>query len=206
VIGAFITGVVLGLSCGLAPGPLLTLVLTQSLKHGAREGFKIALTPLITDIPMILAAAILAAQLGTLRPVLGVVSIAGGVFVLYLAWESLRPQPELGTAEGTIPNSWLRGVITNLLSPYPWLFWLTVGATTLAKGWEQGWSAAGAFLASFYLLLVGSKMVLAWLAGQSRRILTARSYQFTLRSLGLLMIVFAVLLLREGVTYLRASA
>lgn len=206
MIGAFVTGLVLGLSCGLAPGPLLTLVLTQSLRHGAREGFKVALTPLITDLPMILTAAVLAAQLGTLRPMLGLVSIAGGVFVLYLAWESLRPQPDLGIAEGTAPNSWLCGVVTNLLSPYPWLFWLTVGATTLAKGWEEGWSAVGAFLASFYLLLVGSKMGLAWLAGQSRRILTGRGYRFTLRALGLLMVVFAVLLMREGVTYLRGSA
>ena len=68
---------------------MLALVLTQTLRHGSREGCKIALTPLVTDAPIILVAIALAAKLSELRPLLGIVSIAGGVFVSYLAWESL---------------------------------------------------------------------------------------------------------------------
>jgi hypothetical protein len=45
---ALASGVLLGFSCGLAPGPLLALVLAQTLRHGAREGYKIALTPLVS--------------------------------------------------------------------------------------------------------------------------------------------------------------
>jgi threonine/homoserine/homoserine lactone efflux protein len=52
MIAAVATGLVLGLSCGLAPGPLMALVLAQSLRHGAREGCKIALAPLLTDMPI----------------------------------------------------------------------------------------------------------------------------------------------------------
>ena len=88
---ALATGVLLGLSAGLAPGPLLALVLAQSLRHGAREGCKVAVTPLLTDAPIILLALIIAAKLAALRPLLGVVSIAGGAFVLYLAWDCFRP-------------------------------------------------------------------------------------------------------------------
>ncbi len=33
MISIFLTGVLLGLSAGLAPGPLLTLVITETLKH-----------------------------------------------------------------------------------------------------------------------------------------------------------------------------
>lgn len=88
---ALASGVLLGLFCGLAPGPLLALVLAQTLRHGAREGCKIALTPLITDAPIIVLALGLAAKLAQLRPLLGIVSIAGGAFVLYLAWDSFCP-------------------------------------------------------------------------------------------------------------------
>ncbi|MGD0905110.1 MAG: hypothetical protein ABR924_19595 [Terracidiphilus sp.] len=49
---ALVSGVLLGLFCGLAPGPLLALVLAQTLRHGAREGRKIALSPLVTDAPV----------------------------------------------------------------------------------------------------------------------------------------------------------
>ena len=108
MITALATGAFLGLSCGLAPGPLLALVVAQTLRHGPREGCKIALTPLVTDAPIIVVALVLAAKLAELRPLLGIVSLAGGAFVLYLAWDSLRParvDPE-STAEP--PRSWLK--------------------------------------------------------------------------------------------------
>ena len=67
MITALATGAFLGLSCGLAPGPLLALVLAQTLRHGPREGCKIALTPLVTDPPIIVVALVLAAKLAERR-------------------------------------------------------------------------------------------------------------------------------------------
>ncbi len=88
MILALASGAFLGVSCGLAPGPLLALVLTQTLRHGPREGCKIALSPLVTDAPIIIVTLVLAAKLAQLRPLLGMVSVAGGAFILYLAWET----------------------------------------------------------------------------------------------------------------------
>ena len=48
-------GLVLGLSGGLVPGPLLTLVASETLRHGAAAGIRVALAPLLTDAPIILA-------------------------------------------------------------------------------------------------------------------------------------------------------
>jgi threonine/homoserine/homoserine lactone efflux protein len=199
---ALATGVFLGLSCGLAPGPLLALVLAQTLRHGAREGCKIALTPLVTDAPIIVVALVLAAKLAELRPLLGVVSIAGGAFVLYLAWDSFRPVGLDAEAPAERPRSWLKGILTNLLSPHPWLFWLTVGAAMLAKAIAQSWLAAVAFLFGFYLLLVGSKLGVALLAGRSRDLLAGRPYRVVMRFLAVLLGVFALLLFREGLKLL----
>jgi hypothetical protein len=56
MITALVSGAFLGFSCGLAPGPMLALVLAQTLRHGPREGCKIALTPLVTDAPIITVA------------------------------------------------------------------------------------------------------------------------------------------------------
>ncbi len=38
-----ISGLVFGLSGGLTPGPLLALIITQSLRYGPREGIRIAI-------------------------------------------------------------------------------------------------------------------------------------------------------------------
>ena len=199
---ALASGVLLGLSCGLAPGPLLALVLAQALRHGPREGCKIALTPLVTDAPIIVVALVLAARLAELRPVLGLVSLAGGVFVLYLAWDTLRPAHLDAAAPVEPPGSWFKGILTNLLSPHPWLFWLTVGAAMLAKAVAQSWLVVAAFLFGFYLLLVGSKALVALLAGRSRDWLAGRPYRVVLRVLAVLLGVFALLLFREGLKYL----
>jgi len=199
---ALASGAFLGLSCGLAPGPLLALVLAQTLRHGPREGCKIALSPLATDAPIIVVALVLATKLAELRPLLGVVSIAGGAFVLYLAWDSFGPARRDAEASVERPRSWFKGILTNLLSPHPWLFWLTVGAAILAKALAQSWLAAVAFLFGFYLLLVGSKVLVALMAGRSRDLLAGRPYRVVMRILVVLLGGFAILLFREGLKLL----
>ncbi len=192
------SGVLLGLAAGITPGPLLALLLAQTLKHGAREGCKVALAPLVTDTPIILLTMFAASRLTNLPVLLGIVSCAGGMFVLYLAWDSLRQVSVDAAGPAEPPRSWFKGIMTNLLNPHPWLFWLTAGAATLAKAMEQSWLPALAFLAGFYLLLVGSKMVIAVLTARSRHVLTGRSYQLVMRVLAALLAGFAVLLFREG--------
>jgi threonine/homoserine/homoserine lactone efflux protein len=205
MITALTSGAFLGLSCGLAPGPLLTLLLAQTLRHGPREGCKIAMTPLVTDAPIILAALVLAAKLAELRLLLGVVSMVGGIFVLYLAWDSFRPLHLEVEAPAERPRSWLKGILTNVLSPDPWLFWLTVGAAILAKAIAQSWLVASAFLFGFYLLMVGSMVLIAFMAGRSRDLLAGRLYRVVMRVLAVLLAGFALLLFREGLKHLAAT-
>jgi len=50
------SGVIFGLVQGLTPGPLVTLVISETLKFGKAEGFKVAVSPLITDSTIILFA------------------------------------------------------------------------------------------------------------------------------------------------------
>jgi len=47
-------GLILGLSAGFAPGPLLTLVISETLQHDLKAGVKVALAPIITDLPIII--------------------------------------------------------------------------------------------------------------------------------------------------------
>jgi threonine/homoserine/homoserine lactone efflux protein len=198
MLTALVSGLLLGLSAGLAPGPLMTLVLAQSVQHGPREGCKVALAPILTDAPIILLAWTLASRVAELQKVLGSLSIAGGLFVLYLAMDTairVRAESEVIDVQ---PRSWLKGVLANVLSPHPWLFWMTVGAATLAKAIAVSWLAAAIFVVAFYLLLVGSKLLLALAAGRSRQFLTGRTYRLTMRVLGILLAVFAAILVHDG--------
>ncbi len=190
----------MGLAAGLSPGPLLAMVVTQTLRHGPSEGVKTAFAPLVSDLPIVLAATLLLAKVADRGPVLGLISLAGAVFLAYLAVEGLRAAGLEVEAAGTrTPRSLVRGTLANLLNPQPYLFWLTVGAPTVLGGLERGWLPPALFVGSFYLCLVGSKVALALLAGRSRALLTGRAYLYVLRVLGVLLLLFAAGLLVEAV-------
>jgi threonine/homoserine/homoserine lactone efflux protein len=206
MLTAFASGVLLGFSAGLSPGPMLALVLAQTLRHGSREGCKVALTPLVTDAPIIFVALLLASRLAELRSLLGIVSIAGAIFVAYLAWDSFGPVRQEFKESAEHPGSWFKGIVTNLLNPHPWLFWLTAGAAILAKAMEQSWLVAFTFLFGFYLLLVGSKVMVALLAGRSRNLLAGRPYRVAMRILAVMLALFALLLFRQGLKHLSTAS
>jgi threonine/homoserine/homoserine lactone efflux protein len=191
-------GVILGLSAGFSPGPLLALVIAQTLKHGVREGIKVALAPLITDLPIILICSFLLSQFIRSQVALGGVSLVGGVFVSCLALDSFRAGPLFMEVPDRPPQSLGRGVLVNFLSPHPYLFWMSVGAPMMVKAWNQSPSASVAFIAGFYVCLVGAKVFLAVLSGKCRQRLTERAHRSLLRILGLLLLVFAGLLFQDG--------
>jgi threonine/homoserine/homoserine lactone efflux protein len=83
-------GILFGLSAGFAPGPLLTLVINQTLRHSTTEGVKVALAPIITDVPIVLASLFVLTKLNHYERILGMISLMGGLYVLYLAYENFR--------------------------------------------------------------------------------------------------------------------
>ena len=196
-------GVILGLSAGLSPGPLLALIISQTIKHGTREGAKVAIAPLITDFPIIILSTFVLARLSGYQSILGLVSITGGLFLSYLSYESIRTVGFKATIVDAEPQSLSRGAIVNALSPHPYLFWITVGAPTILKGWTESPFLAVVFVASFFGCLVGSKVVLAVLAGKSRRFLIGKSYIYIMRILGLALFAFALVLFRDGLSLLK---
>jgi threonine/homoserine/homoserine lactone efflux protein len=119
---------------------------------------------------------------------------------LYLAWLGLQGMRFRGVElEPTAPaGSLRRGAITNFLNPSPYLFWLAVGAPTVLAAWRQGWPAVVAFVVTFYGLLVGSKVLLALALGRARHLLRSGGYIALMRGLGLLLLAYALLFLRES--------
>jgi threonine/homoserine/homoserine lactone efflux protein len=196
-------GSVLGLSAGFSPGPLLALVISETLRHGMQAGVKVALAPIITDLPIILLTLLVLSKLSHLHNVLGVISLAGGFFILTMGWQSIRSRGIDMNIEDAASRSLSKGVVANALNPHPYLFWISVGAPTMTKALSLHIGAFMAFLISFYVFLVGSKILLAFLIGRSKSFLTGRAYIFTMRFLGLILIVFALALFHEGLTLLK---
>jgi len=197
-----IVGIILGLSAGLAPGPLLTLVVSETLLHDVRAGIKVALAPLVTDPPIIVLTVFILSRLSGFHGILGIISLVGGIVVLGMGIQSMKTKGQTVDIQKLKPNSLAKGILVNFLSPHPYLFWLSVGAPTMTRAKEQHVLAAAAFVISFYVLLVGAKIVLAILAGKSKTFLKGRAYIYTMKFLGLALCALAVFLFKDGLSLL----
>ncbi|MPM81327.1 hypothetical protein SDC9_128379 [bioreactor metagenome] len=88
--------------------------------------------------------------------------------------------------------------MVNLLSPHPYLFWLTVGSPIIVKAYMQGLTYAAAFVMCFYLSLIGAKIILAIVVNRSRSFLEGKMYIYIMRVLGFVLMFFALFLLNDG--------
>jgi threonine/homoserine/homoserine lactone efflux protein len=202
LLGFLIVGISFGLSAGFSPGPLFAMVISQTIKYGLKEGVKAAFSPLITDLPIIAVTTLLLNSLYAYKPLLGIISLSGGLFVAYLAYENMKTGPVPEDLAADAPDSIMKGALVNALSPHPYLFWITVGSPLLIEAYLQGVLHAAAFVVSFYICLIGAKVLLAVLVNKSRDFLQGKAYIYTMRILGVLLLVFAGYLFKDGVKLL----
>lgn len=191
-------GTLLGLSAGFAPGPLLTLVISETLQHDIKSGIKVALAPILTDAPIILLTVFILSTLSHLQTLLGVISLLGSVFILFLAKESFQAEEIKLVLNAEKPKSLTKGILANVLNPHPYLFWLSVGAPAMTRALNENPIAPLAFIGSFYIFLIGSKIALALVAGKSKSFLTSRGYKVIMRFLGAALCVLSIAFFRDG--------
>ena len=118
-LGAFFAASVV---MGLAPGPDILFVLTQSALYGARAGFATT-CGLITGLFVHITAVSLgvAALFQSSETAFNVLKFAGAAYLLYLAWLSFHS----GTSKASLQKAqfpgygtlYRRGVIMNITNP-----------------------------------------------------------------------------------------
>jgi len=194
------TGTTLGLSAGFAPGPLLTLVIAETLQHGVKAGVKVALAPIVTDVPIILLTVFVLAKLSYFHTALGLIAIGGGCFVVYLGYSGLRTKGVTVDLKNVKPAPLQKGILANALNPHPYLCWFSVGAPLTIRAMDQGALAVTTFIGSFYLCLVGSKIALALVVERFRSFLAGKTYLAIMRLLGLLLVFLGMWLFYDGLT------
>jgi threonine/homoserine/homoserine lactone efflux protein len=200
-----VAGASFGLSGGLSPGPLLALVLAETVARGRNAGLAVAASPLITDGPIIAASIVLLGRIEDSQPSLGLVNLAGGLLLAAFGFAAMRGPREPLEEVGAHPKIWgslAKGVAANLLNPSPYLFWLTIGTPLLLQAHASSTARSVIFLAVFYAGLVGSKAVLAVLVARSRTVLRGAAYLWTNRALAVVLLVYALLFLRSGLSRL----
>jgi len=197
-----LSGIVFGLIAGMSPGPLLALVISQTLKYNKLEGIKVGIAPLLTNLPIILMTVLVISKLSDSAHLLGIISLLGAAFLSYLAYESIFIRKVELKMPSASPNSIKKGMLTDVLSPSPYVFWFAIGAPTLLKAFGVSILSAALFLAGFYICLVGSNIMTALMVEKSKAFFKSKSYIYVIKLLGLVLLVFAFRFLMDGLRML----
>ena len=197
-MGGLLLGLGIGIGAGLSPGAMLTFVLTTTLRRGFRVGALVALSPLLGDAPIILLSLLFVGSLPA--GVAQGLGIVGGLVVIWLGVETIRGSRHASLATPTaVPaqRELLKGILINLVNPHPWLFWLTVGGATTIEMWRRSPIEGIAFVAGFYVTLIGAKISVAAAVALGRKRLNEHAYRRLLVGAGGLMIGVGALLIVE---------
>jgi len=144
-------GAFFGLTAGISPGPLLMLVITETLRHNKKEGIKIAVAPLITDLPIIIITTFIFSKISQYNILLSLISFLGGIYFTYLGYETLITKGLETEIQKLKPESLKKGITANFLNPNPYIFWLTVGIPTAFKAYQASLITMILYFFFFYL-------------------------------------------------------
>lgn len=195
-------GAFLGLSAGLSPGPLLAVTISESLQHGKWEGIKVAVSPLITDLPIVLGVLFVLSHLASFNFVIGLIAFFGAAYLIYSGIESLKIKPGSFEINPEKKDALKRGVIVNFGNPHPYVFWLSIGGPIIFKSLSVHIWATILFIFGFYSLLVGSKVAVALIVERSRSFIKSKYYTSIVHVLGIAQILFGLTFIEMGLNTL----
>lgn len=164
-------GLGLGFSAGVQPGPFQTYLISQTLSRGWRKTWIAAFAPLVSDGPIVALVLLVLSQVPDWFQ--QVLRIAGGLFVLYLAWKTFQTwmnfSPALDPEGQTETKSLIHAAMMNALSPGPYLFWSLVLGPLIVAAWRENPTNILALVLPFYFGMIGVNLAVVILFGQAAR-------------------------------------
>ena len=162
------TAIGLGLAYAAAPGAVNTEAVRRGVLWSARSTLLVETGSLIGDSLWALLALTGVTLLTRYLAVQIVLGIAGGFFLLRLAWlalsEAFARQRSSQSSVSTTRGDFATGVVFGLANPVGLAFWSGLGSSVVASGvtgWQFAFFFAGFFLGAV-LWCVGISAVIRW--------------------------------------------
>lgn len=186
----------MGFSVASLPGPILFLIATETLRRGVWSGAQTAIAPICIDATIMLPLVVFI-QLSFLSQH-GAATALGSLGGLFLIWLGLRSMRMEGVrlagdrAHDEVARemtSFLKGILTHLLNPYPYIFWGTVGVAFINEGFtSDGIPGALFFPIGFWLGASTFNFLVVFLVGRGKQLLPVQWAPYVHKMSGILLI------------------
>ncbi|MBE2899939.1 lysine transporter LysE [Methanothermobacter thermautotrophicus] len=192
-----LTSFLIGLSGAMAPGPLLTVTVSDSIRRGFRAGPLLVAGHVLGEallVVLILMGLGCILRSGAAPALLGT---AGGAVLIWMGILGFRDSEDTES----IPDggSILRGAIISLANPYFFLWWGAVGAALMYRGLESaGTLGLLAFLAGHWSSDLTWYSLVSFMSSRKSFRMDGKPYKLVMRILSSFLILFGVYFIIES--------
>lgn len=197
-------GISIAFAAGAQMGPFTSFLIGRTLAQGWRKSIILAITPLVTDVPIILLAVVILKQFPP--ELIRGIQLVGGLYLLWIAYGSWRQyragkasfKPEAGASDDiSTARTLAQGAVMGWVSPGPYIFWATINGPLLIQGLNESVVMGAAFLLAFYGTFIGILCLYVLVFDRLRRIderVTRGIFLLTL----VVMVLFGLRLIGQG--------
>lgn len=198
-----VTSFLVALSGAMAPGPLLTVTIAESVKRGVIAGPLLVAGHAILEAGLVVALGFGLAPFITNHGVVAAISLAGGGFLLWMGGTIVRdavrggitldlnvPKTNGGPARGgsTAGRLITLGVVVSLSNPYWSLWWATLGLKYVTMALKWAWVGVTVFFIGHILADLAWYVAVSGAVAKSRQFLSPAVYWGVLAVAGLFLI------------------
>lgn len=195
LISIFWLSFLVALSGAVTPGPMLTMTVRKVYREGFLAG------PLLVVGHSLLEALMVLVLMAGLRPLLVnkytvfLVSLAGGVFLLWMAWPMLKETMEELSFEGKAAASrelptLFTGILVSLSNPYWFIWWISIGAALLYSSNRLGFGGLVSFFSGHISGDFAWYGLVSLLVFKGKDFLHSRFYFYLLKACGVFLVLF----------------
>ena len=157
-------------AAAVQPGQFQAYLISRTIANGWRSTLPAVLAPILSDVPIVTVVLLVLTRVPPLF--VHLLRLAGGVFLLYLAWEALRACRAYSHSPSASPppahRTLLEAAVVNLLNPNPYLGWALIMGPLLLQAWRESPAAGIALVAAFYLTMVAASTAIVLLFATAR--------------------------------------
>jgi threonine/homoserine/homoserine lactone efflux protein len=209
ILGAiFVSSFIVALSGAMMPGTLLTVTISESSQRGFIAGPLLIVGHAILEIALLIGLLLGLAPLFKQEWFFLVISVMGGVILLWMATGMFRSLPSLSLSLEAQPekrgNLVLTGALMSAANPYWIIWWATIGIGYILHSKQFGLPGLLFFFSGHILADFAWYALISAAVGKGRTFFSDRIYRGIIGTCATVLTIFACLLLYRAVQTLAA--
>ncbi len=200
-------GFVLGLTGAMAPGPLLTLTISESARRGGIVGPLLVLGHGILELAVLVLIVAGLDRLLHNHTVFAVISFLGGGILVYMGIDTIRGLRHYSFISEVKPerkrlHPVLAGIVISASNPYWFIWWLTIGAGYVMFARQVGIHGIAAFFAGHISADLAWYTFVSYGMHMGGRHLTTKVVKAILFVCSLFLVFFGLFFIIKGIRFL----